>query len=74
MEVETPLPKIEKHGLAVGAIGQGKHLRMDITCMTIKLLFGHGSENGLDNCRIDVIHDNLGFKIMLWGLALRAQL
>jgi hypothetical protein len=27
--------------------------------MTIKLLFGHGSEDGLDNCRIDVIHDLL---------------
>jgi len=27
--------------------------------MTIKLLFGHGSEDGLDNCWIDVIHDLL---------------
>ena len=27
--------------------------------MTIKLLFGHGSEDGLDDCRIDVIHDLL---------------
>ncbi len=27
--------------------------------MAIKLLFGHGSEDGLDNCRIDVIHDLL---------------
>lgn len=59
MEMETPLPKIEKHGLPIGAIRQGKHLRMDITRMTIKLLFGHGSEDGLDNCRIDVIHDLL---------------
>ena len=59
MEMETPLPKIEKHGLPIGAIRQGKHLRMDITCMTIKLLFWHGSEDGLDNCRIDVIHDLL---------------
>jgi hypothetical protein len=32
---------------------------MDITRMAIKLLFGHGSEDGLDNCRIDVIHDLL---------------
>jgi hypothetical protein len=32
---------------------------MDITRMTIKLLFGHGSEDGLDNCWIDVIHDLL---------------
>ncbi len=59
METETPLPKIEKHCLPIGANRQGKHLRMDITCMTIKLLFGHGSEDGLDNCRIDVIHDLL---------------
>ena len=59
MEVETPLPKIEKHGLPIGAIRQRKHLRMDITCMTIKLLFGHGSEDGLDDCWIDVIHDLL---------------
>ncbi len=41
METETPLPEIEKHSLTVGANRQGKHLRMDITCMTIKLLFGH---------------------------------
>ena len=41
MEMKTPLPKIEKHSLPIGAIRQGKHLRMDITCMTIKLLFGH---------------------------------
>ena len=59
METETPLPKIEKHSLPIGANRQGKHLRMDIACMTIKLLFGHGSEDGLDNCRIDVIHDLL---------------
>jgi hypothetical protein len=32
---------------------------MDETRMAIKLLFGHGSEDGLDNCRIDVIHDLL---------------
>ncbi len=59
MEMKTPLPKIKKHSLTIGAIRQGKHLRMDIACMTIKLLFGHGSEDGLDNCRIDVIHDLL---------------
>ena len=59
MEVETPLPKIEKHSLPIGAIRQGEHLRMNITCMTIKLLFGHGSEDGLDDCWIDVIHDLL---------------
>ncbi len=41
MEAKTPLPKIEKHGLPIGAIRQGKHLRMDITRMTIKLLFWH---------------------------------
>ena len=59
MKTKTPLPEIEKHSLAVGANGQGKHLRMDITRMAIKLLFGHGSEDGLDNCRVDVIHDLL---------------
>ena len=59
MEAKTPLPKIEKHGLPIGANRQGKHLRMDETRMTIKLLFGHGSEDGLDYCRIDVIHDLL---------------
>ena len=41
MEAETPLPKIEKHGLPIGALWQRKGLRMDETCMTIKLLFGH---------------------------------
>ncbi len=59
METKTPLPKIEKHGLTIGALRQRKRLRMDITRMTIKLLFGHGSEDGLDDCRIDVIHDLL---------------
>jgi hypothetical protein len=55
METKTPLPKIEKHGLTIGALRQRKRLGMDITRMTIKLLFGHGSEDGLDDCRIDVI-------------------
>jgi hypothetical protein len=32
---------------------------MDITCMTIKLLFGHWGKNGFDDCWIDVIHDLL---------------
>ena len=41
IETETPLPKIEKHDLTDGAIKQGKRLRMNETCMTIKLLFGH---------------------------------
>jgi hypothetical protein len=59
MEMETPLPKIEKHDLTIGAFRQRKRLGMDITRMAIKLLFGHGSEDGLDNCRIDVIHDLL---------------
>ncbi len=59
METKTPLPKIEKHGLTIGAHRQRKRLGMDITRMTIKLLFGHGSEDGLDDCRIDVIHDLL---------------
>ena len=59
METKTPLPKIEKHGLTIGALRQRKRLGMDITRMTIKLLFGHGSEDGLDDCRIDVIHDLL---------------
>jgi hypothetical protein len=59
MEMETPLPEIEKHGLPIGAFRQGKGLGMNITRMAIKLLFGHGSEDGLDNCRIDVIHDLL---------------
>jgi hypothetical protein len=59
METKTPLPEIEKHGLTIGAFRQRKRLRMDITRMAIKLLFGHGSEDGLDNCRIDVIHDLL---------------
>ena len=59
MEAKTPLPKIEKHDLTIGALWQRKGLGMDITRMAIKLLFGHGSEDGLDNCRIDVIHDLL---------------
>jgi hypothetical protein len=41
MEAKTPLPKIEEHDLTIGAFRQGKRLRMDITCMAIKLLFGH---------------------------------
>jgi hypothetical protein len=41
VEKQTPLPKIEKHDLTIGAFWQGKRLRMDITCMTIKLLFWH---------------------------------
>ena len=59
MEAKTPLPKIEKHGLTIGALRQRKRLGMDITRMTINLLFGHGSEDRLDDCRIDVIHDLL---------------
>ncbi len=59
METKAPLPEIEKHGLTIGAFRQRKRLGMDITRMAIKLLFGHGSEDGLDNCRIDVIHDLL---------------
>jgi hypothetical protein len=59
MEAKTPLPKIEKHDLTIGALRQRKGLGMDETRMAIKLLFGHGSEDGLDNCRIDVIHDLL---------------
>jgi hypothetical protein len=59
METKTPLPEIEKRGLTIGALGQRKRLGMDISRMAIKLLFGHGSEDGLDNCRIDVIHDLL---------------
>jgi hypothetical protein len=41
MEAKTPLPKIEKHDLTIGTIRQGKRLRMDETCMTVKLLFWH---------------------------------
>jgi hypothetical protein len=41
MEAKTPLPKIEKHDLTIGAIRQGKRLRMNETCMTVKLLFWH---------------------------------
>lgn len=41
MVTKTPLLKVEKHSLPIGANRQGKHLRMNITCMTIKLLFGH---------------------------------
>ncbi len=59
MEMKTPLPKIEKHDLAIGAFRQRKKLGMDETRMAIKLFFLHGSENRLDNCRIDVIHDLL---------------
>ena len=59
MKAKTPLPEIEKHDLPIGTFRQHKELRMDETRMTIKLLFGHGSEDGLDNCRIDVIHDLL---------------
>jgi hypothetical protein len=49
METKTPLPEIEKHNLTIGSFRQRKRLRMDITCMTIKFLFGHGSEDGLDS-------------------------
>jgi hypothetical protein len=49
MEMKAPLPEIEKYGLTIGAFRQRKGLRMDITRMTIKLLFGHGSEDGLDS-------------------------
>jgi hypothetical protein len=49
METKAPLPEIEKHDLTIGAFRQGKRLGMDITRMTIKLLFGHGSEDGLDS-------------------------
>ena len=41
MEMKAPLPEIEKYGLTIGAFRQRKGLRMDITRMTIKLLFGH---------------------------------
>ena len=41
MEAKTPLPKIEKHDLTIGAFRQRKRLGMNETCMTIKLLFGH---------------------------------
>jgi hypothetical protein len=57
MEMETPLPKIEKHDLTIGAFRQRKRLGMDETRMAIKLLFGHGSEDRFNDCRIDVIHD-----------------
>jgi hypothetical protein len=59
MEMETPLPEVGEHELTIGAFRQRKRQGMDITRMTIKLLFGHGSEDGLDDCRIDVIHDLL---------------
>jgi len=59
MEMETPLPEVVEHELTIGAFRQRKRLGMDITRMTIKLLIGHGSEDGLDNCWIDVIHDLL---------------
>jgi hypothetical protein len=49
MEAQTPLPKIEKHDLTIGALWQRKRLGMDITRMAITLLFGHGSEDGLDS-------------------------
>jgi hypothetical protein len=45
MEAKTPLPKIEKHGLQIGALGQQKGLRMYETRMRIRLLFGHGSKS-----------------------------
>ncbi len=59
MEKKTPPPKVGEHDLTIGAFRQRKRLGMDITRMAIKLLFGHGSEDGLDDCRIDVIHDLL---------------
>ena len=59
METKAPLPEVGEHDLTIGALRQRKGLGMDITRMAIKLLFGHGSEDGLDNCRIDVIHDLL---------------
>jgi hypothetical protein len=48
--METTLPKIEKHGLTIGAFRQRKGLGMNETRVAIKLLFGHGSEDGLDDC------------------------
>ncbi len=59
MELETPLPKFEKHNLTIGAFWQQKRLRMNETCMTVKLLFWHRGKNGFDDCWIDVIHDLL---------------
>jgi hypothetical protein len=41
MDMEAPLPEIEKHDLTIGALRQRKRLGMDITRMAIKLLFGH---------------------------------
>ena len=49
MEMEAPLPEIEKHGLTIGALRQRNILGMDETRMAIKLLFVHGSEDGLDS-------------------------
>jgi hypothetical protein len=50
MEIKTPLPEVGEHGLTIGAFRQRKGLGMDETRMAIKLLFGHGSEDGLDYC------------------------
>lgn len=59
MEAKIPLPKFEKHNLTIGAFWQQKRLRMNETCMTVKLLFWHRGKNGFDDCWIDVIHDLL---------------
>ena len=49
MEMKAPLPEVGEHDLTIGALRQRKGLGMDITRMAIKLLFGHGSEDGLDS-------------------------
>jgi hypothetical protein len=41
MDAKTPLPKIEKHNLPIGALWQRKRLRMNETRMAIKFLFGY---------------------------------
>jgi hypothetical protein len=48
MEMETPLPEVGEHELTFGAFRQRKGLGMNETRKAIKLLFGHGSEDGLD--------------------------
>jgi hypothetical protein len=51
MEMETPLPEVREHVLTIIAFRQPKGLGINATRMVIKLLFGHGGENGLDSFR-----------------------
>ena len=59
MEMETLLPDVGENELTIEAFRLRNGLGMNETRMAIKLIFGHGSEDGLDDCLIVVIHDLL---------------